>query len=125
VNGIARLTDDGGLEIAVVQAFPNCPKYNPAPRARGQCDGAGHAAVRRRAPGSRPTLPRGSLAADTFFVASRGADGVLDVSHPRRRPGLRGAARGRLAARSRLPGNSMFNTFGNLLRDPRSSLLCP
>ena len=124
VNGNARLTDDGGLEIAVVQAFPNCPKYiqRRALAASAPAPGTPRAS---QGTGLTPDLAARIARADTLFVASRGADGVLDVSH-------RGGVPGFVALRADgsllvpdYPGNSMFNTFGNLLRDPRSSLLFP
>src|SRR6185503_17409934 len=61
--------------------------------------------------------------ADTFFVASRGPDGGLDVSHRGGAPGFVESMRDGALRIPDYPGNSMFNTFGNLLRDPRAGLL--
>lgn len=121
VNGRARWLALDELEVQVEQAYPNCPQYiqrravsasaQPGPErvTRGQQLGARQLEAIRRA--------------DAFFVASRGPDGRLDLSHRGGAPGfVRIAGDGEL----RIPdyaGNSMFNTLGNLLRDPRAGLL--
>jgi hypothetical protein len=123
VNGTARLVEEG-LEIAVAQAFPNCPKYvqRRALAAKAPGSSAGHSSAGRElTPGLAARITR----ADPFYVATRGADGVLDVSHRGGAPGfVAPSAEGSLFIPD-YPGNSMFNTFGNLLRDPRASLLFP
>src|SRR5262245_45013075 len=123
VNGNARLAG-GDLEIAVVQAFPNCPKYI---QRRVLAAKAPEPAVARSARGTvlTPDLAARIARSDTFFVASRGADGVLDVSHRGGPPGFVSSREDALLHVPDYPGNSMFNTLGNLLRDPRASLLFP
>jgi len=122
VNGRARPSEAGGLEVEVVQAFPNCPKYIQR-RALVPRPGAPASAPRvTRGGGFPPELAERVRRADTFFVASHGPDGGLDVSHRGGPPGFV-AVEGEALRVPDYPGNSMFNTFGNLLRDPRTGLV--
>ncbi|MGD9902767.1 MAG: pyridoxamine 5'-phosphate oxidase family protein [Vicinamibacterales bacterium] len=112
INGRVTTSSPDGLQMAVDEAFANCPKY-----------------IQRRAPdhAMRRELPaplrsgteitddhRALIArADTFFVASTRLDGRADVSHRGGSPGFVDVSDGQL----RIPdyaGNSMFQTLGNL-----------
>ena len=111
------------VRIAVVEAYPNCPKF-----------------IHRRIPQlgeARPVTEHWShgglsaeqcdviAAADTVFVASVAPGGLPDASH---RGGLAGFIETLPDGRIRLPdypGNSMFNTWGNLTLDPRAALIVP
>jgi hypothetical protein len=124
VNGTARPTGDGGLEVAVAQSYPNCPKYIQRRALASRPPEAGTARATRGF-GLAPEPAERIARADTFFVASRGPDGALDISHRGGAPGfVVPLADGTLFVPD-YPGNSMFNTFGNLLRDPRAGLLFP
>ena len=125
LNGRILQRDDGGLSIAVEQAFGNCPRYiqqrqyrrlpaTPAPTPAEHRDGldeAARAAIR---------------AADSFFVASYAhpVEGppAVDVSH---RGGPAGFVRveGDRLSIPDFAGNLHFNTLGNLLLNPRAGLL--
>jgi predicted pyridoxine 5'-phosphate oxidase superfamily flavin-nucleotide-binding protein len=119
VNGRIVSAQGDGWTLAVDEAFGNCPKYI-APRELF-ADGSD--------PGAWTQLPaldaaaRAMIAgAEAFFVATRGPDGV-DISH---RGGPPGFARLTPQGSLRIPdfhGNNYFNTFGNLLSDPRAALL--
>ena len=118
-NGRVASVSVEGLTLAVDEAFGNCPKYI-APRELFACGSD---------PGAWTELPalddaaRAIIArAEVFFVATRGPDGV-DISH---RGGPPGFARFTLQGALRIPdfsGNNYFNTFGNLLSNPRAALL--
>lgn len=123
LNGRVVERDERGFSIAVAQSFGNCPKYIQArewqssPRPPGLVvegdglDGRWLALVEE---------------ADTLFIASQSSDangGGADVSHRGGAPGfVRYGSDGRLW----LPdysGNQLFNTLGNLVREPRCGLL--
>ncbi|MDI9848201.1 pyridoxamine 5'-phosphate oxidase family protein [Rhodoblastus sp. 17X3] len=119
VNGRVAEAHAGGFELAVEEAFGNCPKYI-APRTLfpGADD-----------PGGWTELPVGGDAmaalitkADVFFIASRGPDGV-DMSHRGGPPGFVRLGQDGVLQIPDFPGNNYFNTFGNLLHDPRAALL--
>lgn len=135
MNGVlAGLDDEGGAVVSVRQSFGNCPKYIQPREALWtgewgspvfQDEGAHLSARARR-------LIEG---ADTFFIASASpnaqdadvarSEGV-DVSH---RGGLAGFVRlreeteGTLLTIPDYTGNSMFNTLGNILSQPKVGLL--
>ncbi len=123
MNGRIVERDAQGFSVAVAQSFGNCPKYiqardwQPASRLSGVTlegdglDRAWRALVQN---------------ADTLFIASQSSDlqgGGVDISHRGGPVGFVDIGRdGRLW----LPdysGNRLFNTLGNLLREPRCGLL--
>jgi uncharacterized protein len=123
-NGQIADHDAGGFTVAVRQSFGNCAKYiqrrsaHRVPRSPGGVDAFSTLDAKARA---------AILNADTLFVASRsgpqtGAAGGLDVSHRGGRPGFV-AADGDSLLVPDFPGNRYYNTLGNLLGDPRGSLL--
>jgi uncharacterized protein len=128
INGRITRRDAGGIGVAVAQSFGNCPQY-----------------IQRRTPTSlRPAEEAGShpvesidrldgiaraaiAAADTFFVASRSRAGSgtahgADISHRGGRPGFI-RVDGDVLTIPDFPGNRYFNTLGNLIAEPRASLL--
>lgn len=123
-NGVVASLDTAGFTLAVRQSFGNCPQYiqrrlitrvdTVAGSAR-QFASLDHEA--------RSLIER----ADTFFVASRsrgdaGPAGGADISHRGGRPGFARIADDTLFIPD-FRGNHYFNTLGNLLGEPRASLL--
>jgi len=126
LNGRIAGLGPRGFSVDVEQSFGNCPKYIQARLWYAREDGVapGPAETRTVLSAADLELVRG---ADTLFVASRGAgDGAssgLDASHRGGPPGfVRVEADGRLLLAD-YPGNNYFNTFGNLLAEPRCGLL--
>lgn len=118
-NGHVAMADDRALTLAIEQSFGNCPKYI------NLRDATWHEAVAPAPPEAfvgpdrqaRDLIGR----ADTFFIAS-GSENGLDISH---RGGPAGFVRieGDTLVVPDYRGNRFFNTFGNLVLDPRASLL--
>ena len=128
-NGRIQRLETGGITVAVNQSFGNCPQYiqkrvvassrveppegvSTPVECFDHLDEAAQAAIER---------------ADTFFVASRsragrGAAYGADISH---RGGLPGFVRvdGDALTIPDFRGNRYFNTLGNLVAEPRASLL--
>jgi predicted pyridoxine 5'-phosphate oxidase superfamily flavin-nucleotide-binding protein len=124
VNGVVSEADARGFAIAVRQSFGNCPQYIQ----RRTLSRAEPVAGQVRALESLDDEARRLIAlADTFFVASRSRPGVgpaggADISHRGGRPGFVHVAADVLSIPD-FRGNRYFNTLGNLLGEPRSSLL--
>jgi len=137
-NGRLQAVGPGGIEVAVVQSFGNCPKYIHA--RRPQADAT---LTPRPAEALGPMLDEAAIAwlrrADTFFIATASAaqpgsdwtEGV-DVSHRGGRPGFVHVAvhdaDGATCLRLTVPdysGNLHFNTLGNLRVWPQAGLLVP
>jgi uncharacterized protein len=124
VNGQIADHDARGFTVVVHQCFGNCGKYiqrrvaRHAPRPAGSVDVL--SALDAKACAAIAN-------ADTLFVASRsrpqfGAAGGLDISHRGGRPGFI-AVDGDCLFIPDFPGNRYYNTLGNLLGEPRGSLL--
>ncbi|PZR89480.1 MAG: pyridoxamine 5'-phosphate oxidase [Stutzerimonas stutzeri] len=117
-NGVISERDGNGLTVAVDQSFGNCAKYiqlrqheivpaaTTVTEALDTLDAAAGALIAE---------------ADTLFIAS-GSESGLDMSHRGGRPGFVRIAGNWLTVPD-FAGNSYFNTFGNLLREPATSLL--
>jgi len=131
-NGTVTRLYQAGFEVRVEQSFGNCPKYIQA-----------RSLLSRAPAASQPVQAESQVLseraqalvrrADTFFIATAApgagagnpVEGV-DVSHRGGKPGFVRAALE--AGRSVLSapdfgGNFLFNTFGNLLLNPRAALL--
>jgi predicted pyridoxine 5'-phosphate oxidase superfamily flavin-nucleotide-binding protein len=120
-NGRGLLSDEG-LFLVVEQAYGNCPKY--IQRRRLEPDGVRDERSIPRVSAALDARQRATLAgADTFFIASFHPRGGADASHRGGFPGfVRVLAPDRIAFDD-YPGNSMFNTLGNLLDYPSAGLL--
>lgn len=125
-NGVIAQVDGQGLSVRVHQSFGNCPRYIH---------------VRRLAPVEREAgpveafetdLPMDAVAmiagCETMFVASssgaapsRAVRG-LDISHRGGAPGFL-RLQGNVLTVPDYPGNRYFNTLGNLLLEPRASIV--
>ncbi len=119
INGTVTRVDDAALELAVAEAFPNCPKYIARREVREAfprglvLDGGAILDADRVA-----TIAR----ADTAFVASRHPTRGADASH---RGGPVGFIEVVDPSTLRIPdyaGNSMFQTLGNFTIDPSVGL---
>ncbi|MFG3450684.1 pyridoxamine 5'-phosphate oxidase family protein [Stutzerimonas stutzeri] len=123
LNGRIIERDAQGFSVAVAQSFGNCPKYiqarewQPVARLPG---------LMLEGEGLDSEWLTQVQQADTLFIASQSPDlqgGGVDISH---RGGPAGFVEVGRAGRLWLPdysGNRLFNTLGNLVREPRCGLL--
>ena len=119
VNGTAR-GDLAGFEIATRQVYSNCPKYIQARELRR----ASAAPVPSESESLSASQAALIAAADTFFIATRHEQAGADASHRGGRPGFVQVSPGRDALSwPDYPGNTMFQTLGNLEVDGRAGLL--
>ncbi len=118
-----------GIGVAVSQSFGNCPQYiqlrtiTPTPRDRAAAISNPVECFDHLDAGAQGVIER----ADTFLVASRsrlgdGAAYGADISHRGGRPGFV-RIDGDVLTIPDFPGNRYFNTLGNLMAEPRASLL--
>ncbi|RYE35217.1 MAG: pyridoxamine 5'-phosphate oxidase [Hyphomicrobiales bacterium] len=123
-NGRIVGVDANGFTVDIAQSFGNCAKYIQVRNRIGN----GHEAA--EAPVHLPGLDAAARAliagADTLFIASAAAleaeTGGVDISHRGGRPGFVRIDGDTLTIPD-FAGNNYFNTFGNLLQEPRSALL--
>lgn len=128
VSGIIDRATTDGMELRVVQAFGNCPKYIQARAFR-------IINPETLPPSSAIELNRLDTQAtglignsDTFFVASHMANGGeasggADVSHRGGNSGFIRIDDDRCLTIPDYQGNNYFNTLGNFLENPRAGLL--
>ncbi|WP_293806227.1 pyridoxamine 5'-phosphate oxidase family protein [uncultured Bosea sp.] len=123
-NGRIESLDADGFTVSVAQSFGNCAKYvQVRDRLR---DGDEPEAT----PDSLSGLDSAARAlitqADTLFIASAAAleteTGGVDISHRGGRPGFI-RIEGDTLTIPDFAGNNYFNTFGNLLQEPRAGLI--
>ena len=120
VNGSISSVNNDTLRIAVQEAFPNCPKY--IQRRSIRCHGApSSSSAPESGTALTPEIESWIQRADTAFVASSHPDGRLDASHRGGKPGFVLIRDGALRIPD-YPGNSLFNTLGNLALNPKAGL---
>lgn len=122
-NGRMHEIRPGGYQVAIAEAYPNCPKYIQRRHVTGR--GPQTAAGQSLQTGSTLDEPARALIAnaDTLFVASMNPSGGLDMSHRGGHPGFVAVHDNGDLTIPDYPGNSMFNTLGNILAHPRVGVL--
>ncbi len=123
VNGNLTRVDDEKLRLDVIEAYPNCPQYIQR-RHIAQLSGESEDGIEPRSGDILSPPQQVSIgAADTFFVASAHPDRGVDVSHRGGNPGFVQVLDERTLRVPDYAGNSMFNTLGNFVANPRAGLL--
>ncbi|WP_411384958.1 pyridoxamine 5'-phosphate oxidase family protein [Pseudomonas sp. MPB03] len=123
MNGVVRRQLAPGLEIAVSQAYGNCPRYI---NLRQYHFVDAQAVAPRQLTVSDPLVRRLVTAADSFYIATyvvRDGERQVDASHRGGKPGfVRMDEDGSLTIPD-FSGNLFFNTLGNILLNPRAGLV--
>ena len=123
VNGNLTRVNDEELRVDVIEAYGNCPKYiqrrHIVQRWGEPGDGIEPSSGDILSPSQRASVG----VADTFFVASAHRDRGMDVSHRGGNPGFVEVLNERTLRVPDYAGNSMFNTLGNFVANPRAGLL--
>jgi len=123
-NGRIEAVGTGGLAVSVSQSFGNCAKYI---QVRNRLPDGTEPAASPTELSSFDAEARALIAgADTLFIASAAAleseTGGVDISHRGGRPGFVRIDGDTLTIPD-FTGYNYFNSFGNLLQEPRASLL--
>jgi len=123
VNG-QGIIQDGVIYIRTSQVYGNCRRYIQAREITGLRDAASR--VGRASNRSRDlSKAQGDLIShiDTFFLATDHARQGPDISHKGGNPGFVRVNDARNLSYPDYNGNSMFNSLGNIVVDPRAGLL--
>jgi uncharacterized protein len=123
LNGVASLLPTGGIAIRAEQVYANCPKYIQRRQPVATVDPSLKEGPVIRAHRMSDDQQRFLAETDTFFIASHHPIGGVDASHRGGLPGFVRVLDERRLAFPDYPGNTMFNTLGNLAVDPRIGLL--
>ncbi len=122
VNGQATI-QKGGIVMRTEQVYFNCPKYIQSrhltivPQEQALPQKSSH--IYHLSPRLQAWLQQ----ADTFFIASAHTQRGADASHRGGLPGFIQVLDARHFAFPDYAGNTMFQTLGNLVTDPRAGLL--
>jgi uncharacterized protein len=128
VNGTGHLTSNG-LTIHAKEVYSNCGRYIQTRRPSyvykenpifAKQDGEVRRTVRDSLTSSQQAWIR---AADTFFIATSHPGMGADASHKGGSPGFVQVLNNQQIRFLDYPGNSMFNTLGNILINPHVGLL--
>lgn len=123
MNGNVLRQSDEGIEIAVTQAYGNCPRYINL-RQYAFVDEAAGAVLELTS--ADPQVRRMVTAADSFYVATyvvRDGQNQVDASHRGGKPGFVRMEEGGALTIPDFSGNLFFNTLGNILLNPRAGLV--
>lgn len=123
-NGRIDTVAANGFTAEIAQSFGNCAKYI---QVRNRLhDGQDRTSTAGNLSGLDEEARALIAGVDTLFIASAAAleaeTGGIDISHRGGRPGFVRVDGDTLTVPD-FAGNNYFNTFGNLLREPRASLL--
>ncbi|MBO9562060.1 MAG: pyridoxamine 5'-phosphate oxidase family protein [Niastella sp.] len=122
VNGTCR-HEGAFIQLSIQHAYPNCPKYIQRRVISMPEYFEKVAAVTTQGTGLTPAAIAWIKDADTLFVASAGANGGLDASHRGGNPGFVQVIDDTVLKIPDYPGNSLFNTLGNIVQNPKVGLL--
>ncbi len=124
INGGIHLIAPDRLQLNVVQFYPNCPKYIQRRHLKA---GLGENGAPAREPLRGRALEHEHqtfiASADTVFVASAHPEHGVDVSHRGGNPGFVHILDDRTLRVPDYVGNSMYNTLGNFVVNPRAGLV--
>jgi uncharacterized protein len=122
LNGIAKITADGAIQIHAEQVFSNCPKYIQARTWEPKLELKQNSSVHHSAEFS-DHQQNWIEHADTFFIASHHQDAGADASHRGGNPGFIKVIDKNTLTFPDYSGNTMFQTLGNISVNPNCGLL--
>lgn len=122
VNGTVELYSTEQIRLKVEESYPLCPKYIQRRKLDLLSDTTGSVSNILSGSDLVESVQAVIARADTAFLVTGHAERGLDVSH---RGGKKGFLKMVSERRIRCPdysGNSMFNSFGNLDKNPKAGL---
>lgn len=124
INGRVSTHTEEQLLIAVEESFPLCPKYIQRRKVRLPDD---KNAIVTTSLARGTTLGAEEIAliknSDTMFAATSNPEGNLDISHRGGKQGFVSVVDGKQLRVPDFPGNSMFNSFGNLQLNEKTGVI--
>lgn len=121
INGDVTHCDETRIDVTVREAYPNCPKYIQR-RHLSETDedtSGGTPITGHRLDAERDAFLR---RVDTLVLATGHPTRGVDVSHRGGKPGFVRALGEDVLRVPDYPGNSLFNSLGNLIVDPRAAI---
>ncbi len=125
VNGTISAMSPEALVLAVRESFPNCPKFIQKRAFEGLHGEAGPNAEPRQGERLGDAEQAWIRTADTLFLTTIHPKRGADSSHRGGKPGFVEVVDAATLRLPDYPGNSLFQSFGNLEVDSRMGLLIP
>lgn len=126
VNGQVASMAPRHLSLTVQESFPNCPKFIQKRSFEGPTGGAASPSLEARAGSALGEREVAWIrAADTLFLSTSHPTRGADASHRGGKPGFVEVVDAGTLRLPDYPGNSLFQTFGNLAVDGRMGVLVP
>ena len=122
VNGKIQVSKDH-LTIKVAQAYPNCPKYIQRREMDVRLNPSLAAYTIKKGQSLNEDLKLWFRSADTLFVGSADAQDEMDASHRGGNTGFIEVVDDYTIKVPDYAGNSMFNTLGNFVLNPKAGIL--
>ncbi len=122
-NGRAKLDAQQGLVLRVEEFFGNCPQYIQAREIGARAPGPAGSRPVERSRWLQEDQQGWVASADTFFLATYHPAGGADVSHRGGLPGFVRVSSSGLLVWPDYSGNGMFQSLGNVLKNPKAGLL--
>ncbi len=124
VNGVISSVNDDFIEISVKESYPNCMKYIQRRHIVNRKQWV-HKNINDNRTGYILDKPHQEIVkkSDTFFIGSANPKGYLDTSHRGGNPGFVQLINNKTIRIPDYKGNSMFNTFGNLILNENAGVV--
>ncbi len=122
INGVSSC-QNARIEVQVQEAYPNCPKYIQRRVISLPHSFKETISVTTRGVPLSPIQQEWIKGADTLFVGSQGKNGRVDASHRGGPVGFVEVIDNHTLKIPDYHGNSMYNTLGNVVQNPRAGLL--
>ena len=123
LNGRVTRTAPARLRLEVEESYPNCPKYIQRRQVTIHPEKSSYSSQPEAGKRLKPDQQVLITAADTFFVASAHPAHGIDASHRGGNPGFVRVVDNKTLQIPDYVGNSMFNTLGNFMINPRAGLV--
>lgn len=122
INGEATY-NNGNIAVAVIEAYPNCPKYIQQRIIHKPETIQPAIAQKEQGTSLTESLKNWIKGADTFFIGSTSNDGRIDASHRGGKPGFISLLNNTTLRVPDYLGNSLYNTLGNITQNSKAGLL--
>lgn len=122
INGISSFKNNK-IEVSIVEAYPNCPKYIQQRIIHNPDTFQNVNPQKEKGTVLNQTLNDWILNADTFFLGSYSNEGRMDASHRGGKSGFIEILDSTSIKIPDYPGNSLYNTLGNIAQNSKTGLL--
>ena len=122
INGTTSL-DNKKIGVDILEAYPNCPKYIQQRVIHNPDTFENVVSIMQEGDYITNDIKDWISSSDTFFLGSQSNDGRMDASHRGGNKGFVEIVDDNTLKIPDYPGNSLYNTLGNIVQNGKSGLL--